>query len=138
MSDRNVEPLGRRLFWVKSTGNIIAQRGEMAEGIESTKEEDFEVYIELKGINPEGIEMTTFEPGEYEEDFMTAVSWRFNPDTKTIEFLRLDPNAPTHGVPIYQKPLSEQVTDLELKMDEKDRENKAALFEIYSMLLGAE
>lgn len=37
-----------------------------------------------------------------------------------------------------QVTLNEKVKELELKVDNKDRENKAALFEIYSMLLGGE
>ncbi|PAD72382.1 hypothetical protein [Paenibacillus campinasensis] len=106
-----IEPLGRRFFWVKSTGNIVAQRGEMAAGIESTKEEDFAVYVELKPYDPDAIEMTTFEPGQYSEEFATASSWRFNPDTGEIEFAYPDPNAPTDP-PVYQSPLTQQVAEL--------------------------
>lgn len=129
--DRVIEPLGRRFFWIKSTGNIIAQRVEMSEGIESTKEEDFEVYIELKGINPDAVEMTTFEVGEHAEDFRGSKSWRFNPDTKTIEFLRPDPNAPEPEVPIYQKPLSVEVELLK----SADLDNKEAITTLYEMIL---
>lgn len=106
-----IEPLGRRFFWVKSTGNIVAQRGEMAAGIESTKEEDFAVYVELKPYDPDAIEMTTFDPGQYAEEFETASSWRFNPDTGEIEFAYPDPNAPTDP-PVFQPPLTQQVAGL--------------------------
>lgn len=91
---REVKPLGRRFFWVKATGNIVAQRFEMAEGVESTKEEDFQVYIELKQYNPDEIEMTTFKPGQYVEDFANAKSWRFDPETGQIVFIFPDPNEP--------------------------------------------
>lgn len=110
---RITEPLGRRFFWVKRTGNIIAQRGEMAEGIESTKEEDFEVFRELKGYDPEAIEMTTFELGQYAEDFKKAKSWRFDPETGKIVFSYPGPNDPEPGQPVYQKPLTEQIKDLQ-------------------------
>lgn len=106
-----VEPLGRRFFWIKKTGNIIAQRYEMSAGIESTKEEDFEVYMELKSYNPEAIEMTTFEPGQYAEDFVKAKSWLFDPDTGQIRFIYPDPTDPETPLP-PQPPLSEQVAEL--------------------------
>lgn len=109
---RQIEPLGRRFFWVKSTGNIVAQRHEMAAGIESTKEEDFEVYIELIPYDPEAIEMTTFEPGQYAEDFAKAKSWLFDPKTGQIRFIYPDPDNP--DIPTApQPPLSEQVAKLE-------------------------
>ncbi|QOT13744.1 hypothetical protein JNUCC32_31145 (plasmid) [Paenibacillus sp. JNUCC32] len=108
---RTVEPLGRRFFWVKSTGNIVAQRNEMSAGIESTKEEDFAVYVELKPYEPDAIEMTTFEPGQYAEEFATASSWRFNPDTGEIEFAYPDPTNPEQP-PVYQPPLTAQVAEL--------------------------
>lgn len=58
----------------------------MPAGIESTKEEDFEVYSELKSYSPDAIEMTTFEYGQYAEEFDTATSWRFDPTTGDIIF----------------------------------------------------
>lgn len=103
--------LGRRFFWIKSTGNIVAERGEMAEGIESTKEEDFAVYAELKPYEPDAIEMTTFEPGQFAEEFETASSWRFNPSTGEIEFAYPDPTNPEQP-PVYQPPLTAQVAEL--------------------------
>lgn len=109
--ERIIEPLGRRFFWVKTTGNIVARRGEMSEGIESTKEEDFEIYIELQGYDPDAIEMTTLAPGEHKEDFERAKSWRFNPDNKKLEFLYHDPNDPEQP-PVFEKPLTEQIADL--------------------------
>lgn len=108
---KRIEPLGRRFFWIKSTGNIVAQRYEMPAGVESTKEEDFAVYVELKPYDPEAIEMTTFEPGQYAEEFATASSWRFNPDTGAIEFAYPDPTDP-ETPPVYQAPLTAQVAEL--------------------------
>ncbi|WP_339271437.1 hypothetical protein NYE54_08180 [Paenibacillus sp. FSL K6-1330] len=108
---KKIEPLGRRFFWVKSTGNIVAQRYEMSAGIESTKEEDFEVYVELKSYDPEAVEMTTFQPGQYAEDFAKAKSWLFDPDTGQIRFIYPDPTDPeTPQEP--QQPLTEQLNSL--------------------------
>ncbi|MNP19942.1 hypothetical protein D3C76_1124950 [compost metagenome] len=150
MDNRIIEPLGRRFFWVKSTGNIIAQRSEMTEGVESTKEEDFEVYIELQGYNPEAIEMTTFEYEQYKESFLSAKHWRFNPETAEIEFSYHDPNVPEPEVPVYQKPLTEQIKVLEaqnselmLAVAELDNTNESdkmetqlAIAELASMITG--
>lgn len=109
---KRIEPLGRRFFWVKSTGNIIVQRGEMSQGIESTKEEDFQVYIELKGYDQDAIEMTTFEPGQYAEDFAQAKSWRFDPETGKILFSYPDSNGPEPQEPIFQPPLTQQIAEV--------------------------
>lgn len=108
---KKIEPLGRRFFWIKSSGNIVAQRYDMSAGVESTKEEDFAVYIELKPYDPDAIEMTTFEPGQYKEEFEKASDWRFNPETGTIEFLYLDPTDPELP-PVFQPPLTAQVAEL--------------------------
>ncbi|MFU1798700.1 hypothetical protein ACM1RC_33010 [Paenibacillus azoreducens] len=104
-----IGPLGHRFFWIKKTGNIVAHRFGMPAGIESTKEEDFAIYIELKPYDPEEIEMTTFEYGQYAEDFAQATSWRFDPDTGQIVFSYPDPNDPDHEQPIYQRPLTDQI-----------------------------
>lgn len=125
-----IEPLGRRFFWVKSTGNIVAQRGEMSAGIESTKEEDFAVYVELSQYDPDAIEMTTFEPGQYAEDFKRAKEWRFNPRTGLIEFFYNDPNKPeSEESPMYQRPLTEEIINLKAA-DLVNKEAIALLFEM--------
>ena len=121
-----IKPLGRKFFWVKSTGNIVAQRGEMSAGIESTKEEDFAVYVQLQGMNPDAIEMTTFEPGQYAENFAQASSWRFDPETGQIVFSYPDPNDPDPPVSVYQPPLTEQVK----KLQEENTALKLALTEL--------
>lgn len=112
MIDATPKPLGRRFFWIKNTGNIVAQRPEMSMGIESTKADDFKVYAELKAYNPDEIEMTTFEPGQYAEDFRQAKSWRFDPDTRQIVFNYLDHDNPEPEQPKYQRPLTEQIEEL--------------------------
>ncbi|UYO04900.1 hypothetical protein [Paenibacillus sp. PSB04] len=109
---RDIKPLGRKFFWVKSTGNIIAQRDERIEGIESTKEEDFEIYIELQGLDRDAIEMTVFEPGQYAEDFAQAKNWRFDPETGKIVFSYPDLNDPTPQEPLSQPPLTAQISEL--------------------------
>lgn len=112
---REVKTLGRRFFWVKTTGNIIAQRNEMPAGVESTKEEDFQAYIELQSYDPDAVEMTTFEPGQYKEEFEMATDWRINPDTGEIEFLFPDPDNPEEP-PVYRKPLTQEVDELNTTM----------------------
>lgn len=129
---RQIKPLGRKFFWVKFTGNIVTQRHEMAEGVESTKEEDFAVYVELKQYDPETIEMTTFEPGQYAEEFMQAKSWRFDPTTGDILFSYPDPTDSEPQEPVYQKPLSVEVAELR----QADAENKQAIADL-TMTLAA-
>lgn len=122
-----VNLLGRRFFWEIETGNIIAERREMSGSlVETTKEQDFGKYTELQGLDPNAIEMITFEPGQYAEDFARADSWRFDPETKRIQFRYPDPNEPEPPEPVYQPPLTEQVK----RLQDENTELKMAIAEL--------
>ncbi|WP_438349944.1 hypothetical protein ACP8HI_04550 [Paenibacillus sp. FA6] len=136
-----MKTLNRRIYADKSTGIILVNTGEprVMEGFDRPSiESDFESFTALQGRDPQSVIVIELEIGQYSEEFNTQILGRVNPDTLTLEFSYPDPSDPEPEVPVYQKPLSEQMKDLDMKMEEKDRENKTALFEIYSMLLGGE
>lgn len=128
-----VSRLGHRFFWEIETGNIVVERSEMiGDLVETTKEQDFEKYTDLQGLNPDKIEMTTFEYGQYAEDFAQATGYRFDPTTGEIQFSYPDPNDPDPPDPIYRKPLSAEVDALKTA----DLDNKEAIASLFEMVIG--
>jgi hypothetical protein len=139
------------MFWRVDTGNIILERKEMNGPVfETTKEQDFETYTELKGLDPDKIEMTTFEYGQYAEDFKRASGYKFDPITKKIIIFYLDPNEPALPDPVHQTPLTEQIKELKaqntelmlavaelVKVNETDKiETQLAIAELANIVTG--
>jgi len=73
--------------------------------------------VELKPYDPDAIEMTTFEPRQYQEEFSKATDWRFDPETGEIQFAYQNPDA-LERLSVYQPSLTEQVKALEIKSTE--------------------
>lgn len=106
--------IGRKLYWDKLTGNVIVDVGEMEGDVrETTIEEDYQVYKALQERVPETVGCMKFQFGQYAQDFAECNGYKVNPDTQTLEFSYPDPNIPAPQEPVYQKPLSEKVADLE-------------------------
>lgn len=106
--------IGRKIYWDKVTGNVIVDTGQRSGSVrETTQEEDFATYKELAERVPEMVGMIQLEYGQYEQDFAQASGYRVNPQTKQLEFSYPDPNAPDPEHPAFQKPLSEQVRELQ-------------------------
>ena len=105
--------VGKRIWFLKNTGEVIFIRGEGIGGEGSTPEEDVEYYQELNERVRSTIDYIDLEYGQYAEDFMLCNSYRVNPETKQLEFSYPDPNATEPQESVYQKPLSEQVKELE-------------------------
>lgn len=132
----------RKVFWDRETGSVIYTSSWMGDFEETTFDQDYEKYKFLNERVKETIKMKVYKEGEYEEDFANCTSVRMNLETETPEFSYPDPNEPE--VPsVFQQPLTEQVKALEAEnvelkklIEQIDRENKNAIFEIYTMLGG--
>jgi hypothetical protein len=121
----NVE-IGKKIYYDKTTGNVLVDTGERAgDVIETTTEQDFEVYVALDERVPETVGMLQLEYGQYSDDFAQCSGYRVNPSTSELEFSYSDPGAepgePT--VPVYQKPLTEQIANLQ----QRTEANEAAI-----------
>jgi len=127
--------IGRKIYYDNRTGIVVVNTGERIEERETTEEEDFAGFVELAERTKETIGVIKLEYGQYGEEFNSHNGYKINLDTLKIEFSYPDPSEPEKP-PVFKKPLTEQLKELETKMDEKDRENKNALFEIYNMLGG--
>jgi hypothetical protein len=105
--------IGRRLYFDKTTGNILVDTGERTGSVyETTQEEDFQAYKILYERNPETVGAVQLEYGQYTQDFAACDSYRINPETLAVEFSYPDPSQPKPQEPVYQRPLSEEVANL--------------------------
>ena len=81
-------PVGRKLYYELATGDVILitpeKHSEFA--INTTKEQDFQMYDVLHGRNPMTIGVIQLEYGQYREEFQLASSVKVNSQTKDILF----------------------------------------------------
>ncbi|MEC1377368.1 hypothetical protein P9D39_24385 [Heyndrickxia oleronia] len=118
--------LGRRLYYNIITGVILYDTGErMGENIvDSTIEDDFKYSLELRNQNRDIVDYLQLEPGQYNEEFSEAVTYRVNPETKELEF-GYEINNDYTG---FQSPYKKQID--ELKKENEEYKNRIADLEI--------
>jgi hypothetical protein len=106
--------IGRKIYYDKATGNVILDTGEkMGAVVDTTIDQDFETYQALKERVRDTVGVIQLEFGQYAEDFAQCNGYRVNPETLELEFSYPDPNATEPQEPVYVKPLTEQVKELE-------------------------
>lgn len=109
-----INQIGRKIYFDKSTGNVILDTGEkMGAVIETTIDQDFETYQALKERVRDTVGVIKLEYGQYAEDFAQCNGYRVNPETLELEFSYPDPNVTEPQEPVFQKPLTEQIKELE-------------------------
>lgn len=117
--------VGRRIYTDKKTGLLILDTGECyGDVLETTIEQDFEVYKSLNKRVPETVEIIKLEYGAYAQDFREGWLAGVNPETKELLFSYPEPNQPREpSAPVLQKPLSEQIAMLK----QRTEANEAAI-----------
>lgn len=111
---------GKRLYYDVTTGLIVFEIGEQRYDFEvsiMSVEQDIATFNTLSERNRDSFDVLELEYGQYAQDFAECNGYRVNPQTKELEFSYPDPNEPEQP-PVFQKALSEQIKDLELKTDE--------------------
>lgn len=100
--------IGSRIYYEKTTGNVILRTPEVLGGRQSTVEEDFVSFSELNQRVPETIGMIQFEYKQYEQDFAISIP------TQVVngEVLWTLMDVPDGVEPVLQKPLTSQVQEL--------------------------
>jgi hypothetical protein len=103
--------IGRRLYYDLLTGNIILDKGEMQGSvIQTTVDQDFFSFLELKQRDRATVGVKELAFGEFAQDFATCNGVRVDLTTKELVFSYPQEGESTE--PVFQKPLTEQVTDL--------------------------
>lgn len=117
--------IGRKIFYEISTGNIIVDTGERQGSVVSTTiDYDIETFKGLSERNRDTFDVLELPFGAYSQDFAECNGYRVNPQTKKLEFSYPDPNQPEKP-PVYQKPLTEQIAELEQKNKLLEAKNQA-------------
>ena len=105
------------MYYDKNNGNVIYITPELEGDIVlTTIEEDLKNYKQLSDRHQDSFEVLELEFGKYTQDFNLSVGYRVNLDTKELEFTYPNPSEP-ESPPVFQKPLTEQIKELESKMD---------------------
>lgn len=109
--------IGRRIYYDKSSGNILIDTGERSGDVfELSPEEEIQIYHSLAERRRDSFDFIKLNYGEYQEDFMTCSGYRVDLATSQLQFSYPDPNAPEEPTP-YQQPLSDQVKELRNTID---------------------
>ena len=110
--------VGRTIFFDRASGDIIVDTQEKL-GSASFRDVSYYLtrYTRLIELERDSFDFIELEYGQYAQDFAECNGYRVNPGTKELEFSYPDPNEPEQP-PVFQKALSEQIKDLELKTDE--------------------
>ncbi|TKH43406.1 hypothetical protein C1I60_14000 [Paenibacillus terrae] len=109
--------IGPKVYYRKTTGEVIyiTSQVESPWAVETTKEEDMNFYPQLKGYDPAQVDVLKLGFDQYTEDFKRAKSYWVNPNTGKLEFVYIDGGS--EADPVYQAPLTEQVSDLKKRQD---------------------
>ncbi|MEK4293003.1 hypothetical protein [Paenibacillus sp. FSL R5-0914] len=108
--------IGMRIYYDIATGNIIVNTGERSgDVVETTREQDFNVYVALSDRVPETVGVMELEYGEYAQDFRECNGYKVNVKKGTLEFSYPDPNETPEQPqePVYQVPLTERIKNVE-------------------------
>lgn len=130
--------IGRKLYYELATGDVILitpeKHSEFA--INTTKEQDFQMYDVLAARNPDTVGVIQLEYGQYSAEFQSARSVHVNPETQELQF----------EYPEYHPPLTVQVETLKAEnqalraeseqLKQEDLEIKLALAELAELIVG--
>lgn len=113
---------GRRIYYDRSTGNVIWEIGEQTyyfDAIDETIDQDIATFKALSDRNRDTFDVIELPFGAYDQDFAECNGYRVKPETKQLEFSYPDPNAPEEPQP-FQAPLSQKVEALEQRISQTD------------------
>ena len=107
-------PVGRKIYYDKDTGDEVLTIPEKHhEGaIDTTKEQDFQVYSVLQNRDPDQINQLKIAYGDMRGDFERAKSWKVNPEKKDVIF----------DFPAYEPSHGQQIRDLKADNEKKTKQ----------------
>jgi hypothetical protein len=107
--------VGRKIYYELATGDVILITPEKhsENAINTTKEQDFQMYDVLAARNPDTVGVIQLEYGQYQAEFQSARSVKVDIETGQLLF----------EYPKYEPPLSEQVKTLQKENQTLKQEN---------------
>lgn len=154
--------LGTKIYYEKLTGNVIFTRGDMQGFVkESSFDEDYEMYSDLKKYEKNKIDLIELEYGKLSDELTKnkANSYKVDvsgePHKLVYEYINFDTGEPAEPPKSLEELISEKaaeiatkivekakvenalgVAELSLKIDEVDVKSSTAVAEISEMLAG--
>ncbi len=109
--------IGCKVFYDKQNGNVLITTSEMSGDVQPTTiEQDIATFTALSERNRDTFDVLELPFGAFEQDFAECNGYRVNVETKELEFSHPDQNVPTEP-PVFQKPLSEQLREMESRVE---------------------
>ncbi|AGC67450.1 hypothetical protein Cst_c04280 [Thermoclostridium stercorarium subsp. stercorarium DSM 8532] len=107
--------VGRKIYYELATGDVILITPEKhsENAINTTKEQDFQMYDVLAARNPDTVGVIQLEYGQYQAEFQSARSVKVDIETGQLLF----------EYPKYEPSLSEQVKTLQKENQTLKQEN---------------
>ncbi|UZQ86044.1 hypothetical protein ODU73_000439 [Thermoclostridium stercorarium] len=108
--------IGRKIYYELATGDVvlITEEKHGLNAVNTTKEQDFQMYDVLAARNPDTVGVIQLEYGQYQAEFQSARSVKVNPETKELLF----------EYPKYEPPLIVQVENLQKENQNLKAENE--------------
>lgn len=126
--------IGKRLYYVKITGEVILDTGERSgDVIPTTVGDDFKIYTVLSRFNRDALGTMELEYGQFKEDFQKSSSVRVDNTGAEPTLLFSFPQEPGEE-PVYHSPTQERIAALEQQL----KETQTAITESYEANLAAQ
>ncbi|WP_051236299.1 hypothetical protein [Paenibacillus pinihumi] len=83
--------IGRKLYYDRSSGDVIVDTGQRAGSVvPTTVEQDYAAYRALAVRLPDTVGLLQLGYGDYGQDFAECIGYRVDPDTEQVLFLMRD------------------------------------------------
>ncbi|MEC0234086.1 hypothetical protein P4H71_07040 [Paenibacillus kribbensis] len=107
--------IGSKVFWRKASGKVVFVTPEsIGDVVATTVEDDATFYPQLKGYDMDKLGVIQLGYQQHKQDFEQAIAYWVNPATQKLEFKYKDSGTTE---PDFQKPLTEQVSELRTRQD---------------------
>lgn len=107
--------IGSKVFWRKASGEVVFITPEsVGDVVVTTAEDDAAFYPQLKGYDLDKLGVIQLEYQQHKQDFEQSIAYWVNPATQKLEFKYKDNG---NVGPDFQKPITEQVSELRVRQD---------------------
>ena len=106
--------IGRKIYYELATGDVVLITPEKhhQDAVNTTKEQDFQMYDVLQARNPAQVGMMQLEYGEMRGDFEKANAVKVDLETEELLF----------NFPVFEPSHSQAIQTLNQKLAEKDQQ----------------
>lgn len=117
-----MKKIGTKVYYCLVTGNVIKIMGDMEGFVKETSfDDDFKIYPELKERDKDSVALMKFEYGEFAQKYKHATGFSVDLDSKelkaTFEKIEVEDDF------IATKNITQDLTQIEERLNELEKEN---------------